>query len=77
MYKTFKKAKKSNRNISNLLKTVTLFIASILSFGRTIHSFKKNHMEWNKYSNTDTFRINYSFYFMFSKYNVWKKDIFN
>lgn len=41
MYKTFKKAKKSNRNISNLLKTVTLFIASILSFGRTIHSFKK------------------------------------
>lgn len=47
MYKTFKKAKKSNRNISNLLKTVTLFIASILSFGRTIHSFLKKII-WNE-----------------------------
>lgn len=46
MYKTFKKAKKSNRNISNLLKTVTLFIASIFSFGRTIHSLKK--IIWNE-----------------------------
>lgn len=77
MYKIFKKVKKFNRNISNFLKNVILFIVSILSFGCIIYSFKKNYMEWNKYFNIDMFRINYLFYFMFLKYNVWKKDVFN
>lgn len=39
MYKIFKKVKKFNRNISNFLKIVILFIVSILSFGCIIYSF--------------------------------------